>query len=364
MDTTTHCVSPGNKRTTDAPLVSVVICTHDPRPEYLARVLDALRRQTLPLAEWELVIVDNASDPPLAGRLDLAWHPEARLLTERQLGTTVARLHGLRAARGELIVCVDDDNVLGPEYLERALGLAREWPRLGAMGAGKVALEFESAPVAAMQPHLSWLGARDDDVARWSNCARDMASVPAGLGLCVRRDVALEFAAECDSNALARALGRRGRDSLLGEDVLLAVAAHARGVGWGRFPELGLTHLIPAWRLEPRNVMRLIEGAMTSHHIVRYLVSGKVDKPAAVARWGRYVYHNVRWLVRGDRMMRGAFNAARRGHRAAVRLIEAHALAPATINATYATQKERALPAWAPRAPAWRGARPSATRLP
>ncbi len=49
------------------PRVSVVIPTHNPREDYLARVLDALRAQTLDQSAWELVVVDNNSKPALVG---------------------------------------------------------------------------------------------------------------------------------------------------------------------------------------------------------------------------------------------------------------------------------------------------------
>jgi glycosyltransferase involved in cell wall biosynthesis len=41
--------------------VSVIICTHNPRPHYLSRVPAALRSQTLPMEQWELLVIDNAS---------------------------------------------------------------------------------------------------------------------------------------------------------------------------------------------------------------------------------------------------------------------------------------------------------------
>jgi len=37
--------------------VSVIICTHNPRPDYLQRVLDALKAQTLPKENWELLLM-------------------------------------------------------------------------------------------------------------------------------------------------------------------------------------------------------------------------------------------------------------------------------------------------------------------
>ena len=48
------------------PAVSVVISTHNPRMDFLARVIEALKQQTLPREQWELLIVDNGSTQPLA----------------------------------------------------------------------------------------------------------------------------------------------------------------------------------------------------------------------------------------------------------------------------------------------------------
>ena len=38
---------------------SVIICTHNPRSDYLRRVLDALKAQTLLREQWELLLIDN-----------------------------------------------------------------------------------------------------------------------------------------------------------------------------------------------------------------------------------------------------------------------------------------------------------------
>ena len=101
--------------------ISVILCTHNPRKDYLRRVLAGLRAQTLPLHQWELLLVDNASAASLAGRFDLSWHPNARHVREEELGLTPARLRGIREASGAILVFVDDDTVLAPDYLEQAL---------------------------------------------------------------------------------------------------------------------------------------------------------------------------------------------------------------------------------------------------
>src|SRR5258708_24159047 len=51
---------------------SVIICAHNPRPQYLRRVLEALRSQTLPKQEWELLLIDNLSSIPLMPNWDLS----------------------------------------------------------------------------------------------------------------------------------------------------------------------------------------------------------------------------------------------------------------------------------------------------
>ena len=116
------------------PTLSVIICTHNPRLDYLRRVLAALQNQTLSSGEWELVMVDNASHTPLSGTIDLSWHPQGRVVREENLGLAHARLRGIKETRSDLIIFVDDDNVVASDYLERALGIGADCPFLGRMG--------------------------------------------------------------------------------------------------------------------------------------------------------------------------------------------------------------------------------------
>ena len=109
----------------------VVICPHNPNPRCLQRALDALPKQTLPQAEWELLLIENASKGPLAGRLDAAWHPLARQLREERLGRAEARLRGISEARGPVLMFVDDDNVLAPDYLQKVSCITGENPTTG-----------------------------------------------------------------------------------------------------------------------------------------------------------------------------------------------------------------------------------------
>src|SRR6516225_11290929 len=111
--------------------LSVAICTHNPRLEYLSRTLDALRMQTLPMAEWELLLIDNASRSSVAASVSLTWHPNARHVKEEVLGLTPARLRGIQETQGQLLVFVDDDSILDSFYLETALRIGECRPDLG-----------------------------------------------------------------------------------------------------------------------------------------------------------------------------------------------------------------------------------------
>src|SRR5258708_39359270 len=116
--------------------LSVVICTHNPRKDYLLRTLASLRAQTISLRSWELLLVDNASEERLGDVWDISWHPRARHVREDELGLTPARLRGIRESSGELLLFADDDNVLAPDYLDRAVAIAKRYTYLGVFGAG------------------------------------------------------------------------------------------------------------------------------------------------------------------------------------------------------------------------------------
>src|SRR5688572_24492056 len=153
--------------------ISVIVCTHNPRKDYLQRVLEALNGQSLPKNQWELLIVDNASDERLAVTCDLSWHVRARHVREENLGLTPARLRGITESRGELLVFVDDDNVLSSGFLEEASAIHARYGYLGVFGAGSLEPEFEIPPPPEIRSRQALLALRSVSSARWSNNARD-----------------------------------------------------------------------------------------------------------------------------------------------------------------------------------------------
>lgn len=248
--------------------VTVVICTHNPRPDYLRRVLEALRAQTLPLDQWELVVVDNASEEGIASQTDIAWQPSARLVREEQLGLAYARQRGMSEAAGDVLVFVDDDNILAPGYLSEALRISREWPQLGVWG-GSIIPEFEIEPAAQLRSYLRMLALREIREPRWSNVLSCADAEPWGAGLCIRASIGEAYRRYYERSSV-RLTDRIGKSLASGGDTEICYVACSMGLGMGLFPELQVTHLIPSERLTERYLIRLAEGMQTSLAMVAY----------------------------------------------------------------------------------------------
>jgi glycosyltransferase involved in cell wall biosynthesis len=259
--------------TSTQPKITVIICTHNPRPDYLERALDALRKQTLPFSGWELLIIDNASTELLRDRVNIFWHPNSRHIREEQLGLTPARLRGISEAKAGLLVFVDDDNVLAADYLEKACQISQRFPILGAWG-GSCCPEFEVPPDPSLASFLEALGLREVTKAKWSNY--DLGSAPIGAGLCVRAAVARCYARNVATSPIRVALDRCGTSLMGGGDFDLAMTSRELGYGVGLFPELRLTHLISKQRVQSDYLYRICADSTTAVHVIRYLHTGEM----------------------------------------------------------------------------------------
>jgi glycosyltransferase involved in cell wall biosynthesis len=281
------------------PSLSVAICTHNPRPDYLDRTLKALRAQTLAPSNWELILIDNASKPPVSESIDLAWHPNARIIVEAELGIMVARLRAMKEFRCELLVFLDDDNVLAEDYLERCLALFAQRPDLGAVS-GCLMPEYESPPPEWFAPYESWIAVRRITTSAWSNFL-DSRSEPVTAGMCLRKSVAAAHVNAVKDNPTQRILGSRGTSLLRGEDVALAKIAMKNGYTVGQFAELKLLHLIPQRRIDPEYLFALYRHLCASGHLISW-VDDAGSKPIHLP-W-RLLMRAVFRFVKGNKISR------------------------------------------------------------
>jgi glycosyltransferase involved in cell wall biosynthesis len=250
-------------------MLSVIVCTHNPRWDYFQRCINSLRWQTLAADQWELIVVDNRSDEPVAARIDLSWHPAARIVREETLGLTPARLRGIRETNGCVLVFVDDDNVLDADYLETAIRIAEGNRFLGSWS-GQCRPAFEEPPPEWTRRYWGSLVIREFERDVWSNLPRLADSMPCGAGLCVRRSVALRYLELHGSGRRSVQLDRKGKSLVSGGDNDLAACACDQGLGLGLIASMRLTHLISRERLTLDYLERLVEGIHYSSTLLDY----------------------------------------------------------------------------------------------
>lgn len=259
--------------------VSVIVCTRNPRSGLLARLGEALRGQDANPAEWERVVVDNGSEPPVAA----ADFPGARLVREEEPGLTPARLRGIRESRGGLLIFFDDDNVPDPDYVSRAIALFRENQNLGVAG-GRIDGEFGQDPPKWIQPYLGWLAVRPG-VCRETVADRGdpWTRLPCGAGFCIRADAAKRYVERVEGDSRLRSFDRKGNRLTGSGDTDLALTALDIGYHARLTPRLRLRHMIPVSRLDPEYMERLLEGS--AYSTVRLaLMRGVPCKPAWMNR--------------------------------------------------------------------------------
>lgn len=120
------------------PLVSVIIPAQNDA-ERLAQCLQALEGQTYPAHQFEVLVVDNASDIPVAPMLSA--FPHARGLHEARRGSYAARNTGIAAARGDVLAFTDSDCLPASDWLEQGVAALSNADNCGLVG-GRIEFFF------------------------------------------------------------------------------------------------------------------------------------------------------------------------------------------------------------------------------
>lgn len=160
----------------DSIRISVVIATRE-RTASIARLLTQLNDQTLAPDTFEAIVVDDGSPEPVGPALDqLELRYPMRHRRIAWSGQATARHLGAMAARGEIIVFVDDDMQVPADFLAAHLARHREVRRAVVLG------RIESVPTLAAMPPFERFNARQLERARASFL--DGRARPQGLHLC------------------------------------------------------------------------------------------------------------------------------------------------------------------------------------
>src|SRR5271166_1204464 len=138
--------------------VTVVICTWN-RAAMLAETLEILSAVRVPTnIEWECIVVNNNCTDrteevlaSFAGRLPL------RNLSEPIAGLARSRNRAVRAARGDLVLFVDDDIHVDREWMAAFVDAMAAWPAASYFG-GRIEPLYRTQPPAFVTDNLAALG--------------------------------------------------------------------------------------------------------------------------------------------------------------------------------------------------------------
>ena len=142
----------------DLPCVTIVILNYQ-RRDTLCRTVAIARGQEYP--NYEVLVVDNASTDG-SGDMVEALFPDVRLVRLPVNIGCAARNHGVAAARGEIVVTIDNDVLLtSPSDLRTVVELFRQHPSMAC-------INFRILNAAGHLSRRDWCHPR-----RWSDAANE-----------------------------------------------------------------------------------------------------------------------------------------------------------------------------------------------
>src|SRR5581483_5363098 len=134
--------------------VSIVVCTWN-RASYLDQCLQGMQELDIPAGvEWEILIVNNNC----TDNTDEVIARHARTLPIRRLfestaGKSYAANRGIQEAKGDLIICTDDDVLVCADWVSRYVEAAHSWPNASFFG-GTIDPWFEAEPPGWIKENL------------------------------------------------------------------------------------------------------------------------------------------------------------------------------------------------------------------
>jgi hypothetical protein len=189
-----------------------------------------------------------------------------------------------------LLVFVDDDNVLAPNYLAEALIIGKEHPRLGVWGGSAIG-DYELPPPAWFKPFEHIISVREITRDSWSNVPAMDEPWVIGAGMVVRRELAERYANLVKGDTRRLLLGRKGSSIMGADDLDFILSICDQGFGRGVFQSLRLSHLIPSSRCEPEYLWNLARCNAASMELIRLFRSqGKAPHVSPllwVLEWAR-----------------------------------------------------------------------------
>jgi GT2 family glycosyltransferase len=164
--------------------VSIVIPTHN-RLEKLRETVEKLRLQDFSTEDYEIVVVDDGSNPPVTFEKEFTVAPNVTIIRMEGEERSVARNTGAREAHGELLIFIDDDISTQKDFVEKHWQTHQEFSDALVVGEILLPAESQNTPFGRFRQRLEKDGIPRQRglVAEKNFCAAGNASIKRELFL-------------------------------------------------------------------------------------------------------------------------------------------------------------------------------------
>lgn len=233
-------------------MISLIICTYN-RDKYIGPLLDSIAKNDYPALDYEIVLVDNNCTDNTRSICDqfARSHPHIhfRYVLEPEQGLSAARNKGIKEANGDIIIYVDDDALVDPDYIRSFAEHFATHPTTMAAG-GPIEPLYETQEPSWMSPYTKAL------LTAWMNYGDKVREYPSGKypggGNAAYRKVVFDKVGLFNTE-----LGRKGTALLASEEKDIFDKMHAMGMKVLYLPTPVLHHIIPQAKLEEPYFERL-----------------------------------------------------------------------------------------------------------
>ena len=233
-------------------MLTVIICTYN-RAKYIGNLLESIAKNDIDKSAYEIVLVDNNCTDNTREICETfaKAHKDVnfRYVVESEQGLSAARNKGIKEAKGDVIVYVDDDALVDSPYLRTYAEWFATHPKTMACG-GPIEPLYETEEPSWMSPYTKAL------LTAWMNYgdkAREYprGRYPGGGNAAYRKEVFDQV------GLFNTALGRKGGNLMGSEEKDIFDKMQALGMQVLYLPTPVLHHIIPQTKLESDYFNRL-----------------------------------------------------------------------------------------------------------
>lgn len=265
-------------------MLTAIICTYN-RAKYIGPLLESIAANDLSEAEYEILLVDNNCTDNTREICDTftSNHPDVNFcyVVETEQGLSAARNKGIKEAKGDIIVYIDDDALVDTWYLRTIVEYMSAHPEIDAVGGPIVPLYETEEP--------QWMTLYTKELLCGYLYFGDKERTfpgdryPGGGNAAYRANV-FEKVGLFNTD-----LGRKG-DSLMGaEEKDIFDKMSSQGMRFMYLPKMILHHIIPQKKLEKDYFDRLtLQIGKSEHQRTLAIGKGKYAKRlfSEAVKWG------------------------------------------------------------------------------